>query len=87
MEERERIVHDDYPVERLPEDLRAGLGAVTRVRVTVEADAALPAAERRRRWKRMKALIEARRQEPGFKVVTTSEAAARIRALRDEWDD
>ncbi len=30
-----RIVKEHYPVEKLPEDLRAGLGAATHVRITV----------------------------------------------------
>lgn len=41
-----KIVKEHYPVEKLPEDLRAGLGAATHVRITVvledeQADAAL----------------------------------------------
>jgi hypothetical protein len=31
-----RIIHENYPVERLPEDLRLALGNATHVRLTVE---------------------------------------------------
>ena len=31
-----RITHENYPVERLPEDLRLALGNATHVRLTVE---------------------------------------------------
>ena len=90
MDEREKIVREDYPVERLPEDLRAGLGDAERVTVTLEADDGsrpVSADERRRRWLKVKALIDKARAHPSFKPVTTEEAVARIRALRDEWDD
>lgn len=82
--EREKIVREDYPVEKLPDDLREGLGDVSRVKVTVEASS-----EHRptyATWSEMKAGIKALHAMPGFKPVTTNEAVARIRELRDEWD-
>jgi hypothetical protein len=35
-----RIVRDQFPVDRLPDELRAGLGDATHVRITVEDKAA-----------------------------------------------
>ncbi|MGA0533780.1 hypothetical protein [Hansschlegelia sp. KR7-227] len=92
MDERDKIIREDYPVEKLPEDLRAGLGAGTRVRVTVEAAAERieqsdAARERKlRAWARINAKIDAARASPHFKPVSTEEAVARVRELRDEWD-
>jgi hypothetical protein len=83
MSERDKIIRDDYPVDRLPEDLREGLGGVSRVRVTVEADRT----KRLNSWAEIKAEIEALHASPTFKPVSTEEAVARVRALRDEWDD
>lgn len=84
MDEREKIIREDYPADRRPEDLRAGLGDVTRVRVTVEAEPAVT--DKRKRWKEIEALIDQLHRSPGFKPVTSDEAVARIRELRDEWD-
>ncbi|GBD49965.1 hypothetical protein [Methylopila sp. Yamaguchi] len=83
MDEREKIIREDYPVDRLPEDLRAELGDATRVRVTVER--AIDSDERKS-WAEIEALIEELHRSPGFKPVTTDEAVARVRELRDEWD-
>jgi hypothetical protein len=77
-----KIVVEHYPVERLPEDLRAGLHAAVSVKITVEAeddggmavDDVVAAARRRL----------AARDGGG---VSMEEAVARIRSLRDEWDD
>ncbi len=66
-----------YPVEKLPEDLRDGL---TRASVTVsleeEASDPSPAAGHFTRWKHL------RRAE----FLTTEEIVDHVRALRDEWD-
>jgi len=88
MDERDKIIRDDYPVERLPEDLRAGLGDVARVRVTVEAGGAPrePQTDKQKAWAEISKLVEKARSAPGFRPVTAEEAVARIRALRDEWD-
>ncbi len=89
MDERDKIIREDYPVEKLPEDLREGLGDAARVRVTIEAEATRTIApeERRRRWLEIKAQIDRLRASPNFTPVSTDEAVARVRALRDEWDD
>jgi hypothetical protein len=84
MDEREKIIRENYPVEKLPEDLRAGLGDATRVRVTVEAQPLEPPSFSS--WSEIKAGIEELHRMPGFKAVTVEEAVARVRALRDEWD-
>lgn len=84
MDEREKIVREDYPAEKLPEDLRAGLGDVARVRVTVEP--ALGAVSVSRSW----AAIRERRTELHRRglipSVSTEQAVRRVRRLRDEWD-
>lgn len=85
MDEREKIIREDYPVERLPEDLRSGLGDATRVRVTVERKGA-PVTDKQKSWAEIRALIDELHRSPGFKPVTSEEAVARIRELRDEWD-
>ena len=77
-----KIVVEHYPVERLPEDLREGFGRGDSVRVTVEADppVAMTAAE-------VVATMKRRLADRDNAGVTVGEAVARIRALRDEWDD
>lgn len=89
MDERDRIIREDYPVERLPEDLRAGLSDGERVRVTIEAlEIAETAAGRKKEaWERIDAMIEKLHAHPDFRPVTRDAAAARVRALRDEWPD
>ena len=74
-----KIVREHYPVSKLPEDLREGIPPGASVRVVVEE-------ERRPLSKEefLNSLQEARRHAKG---VTLDEAVARIRELRDEWDD
>ncbi|PZQ11250.1 MAG: hypothetical protein DI565_18295 [Ancylobacter novellus] len=86
MDERDKIIREDYPVERLPDDLREGLGDVARVRVTVETARKKPMTDKQKAWAEIKQLIDELHRSPGFKPVTSEEAAARVRALRDEWD-
>jgi hypothetical protein len=76
-----KVIRDRYPVSRLPEDLRDEVGNVTSVRVTLEPTAPPESSltdilERARRL----------RAEGKIKPVTTEDAVARVRALRDEWD-
>ena len=72
-----RMVRQNYPVEKLPEDLRDG---ITHASVTVsleeEAPDISPAAGHFTRWKHL------RRTE----FLTTDEIVDHVRALRDEWD-
>lgn len=83
--ERERIIREDYPVENLPEDLREAVGDATRVKVTVERTLEVPQSSFSS-WSEMKVAIEKLHASPTFRPVTTEEAVARIRELRDEWD-
>lgn len=77
MGEQTRIVVKDFPVERLPEELRRGLEAGHRVRVTVEDESDVSAGEPR--YKRFHGMAADRN-------TSIEEAVARVRALRDEWD-
>jgi hypothetical protein len=80
MGEQRRVVAEHYPVEKLPEELRAGLGEVRHVTVTIEAepeDTARPAVARRPLLSYLGA---------GKGVYPTPEdAVSAIRKLRDEW--
>jgi hypothetical protein len=90
-----KIVREHYPVENLPEDLRKEFAGFETVRIVTEDNedeltglAAVEAAER----KYQKHLRELAAKAPAdFGAhrgsVTIEEAVARIRALRDEWDD
>lgn len=88
-----RIVRENYPVEKLPEDLREGLPEGSTVTVTVEEGQEKPSLEelhalvvdilnnpRQMTLKELRDMV-------GPRNVTSEEAVSRIRALRDEWDD
>lgn len=87
-----RIVRENYPVEKLPADLRSGLPEGATVTVTVEeADKPGPEEMRafvadvlenapRMTWRELRQMV-------GPRGVTPEEAVARIRAQRDAWDD
>ena len=77
MGEHKRIVIEDYPVENLPEELRGGIETGHRVTVTVE--------ESEDRWSDLFRRIDAY-QSANTRHVTSEEAVARVRAIRDEWD-
>lgn len=89
-----KIVREHYPVANLPEDLQKEFAGFDTVRIVTEDEgeltglAAVEAAER----KYQKHLLELAARTPAdFGAhrgsVTIEEAVARIRALRDEWDD
>ena len=78
-----KIVREHYPVENLPADLREGLGEGATVRVVVEIESQTPA---RASFDEFMKQVEAYRSQDDRRV-TTAEAVARIRQLRDEWDD
>lgn len=79
-----RIVRENYPVEKLPEDLRRDLRDVTPVTVSVEQDEPRMHALRSpevsaghfSRWRHL------RRRE----FESSEEIIDHVRALRDEWD-
>lgn len=75
MGEGKKIVTEHFPVERLPEELRAGIEAGRAVRVTVEVE------EPRPRRTPQSFFGSA----PGV-YGSPEEAVAAIRKLRDEWD-
>ncbi|MBI4923165.1 MAG: hypothetical protein HY834_15590 [Devosia nanyangense] len=77
-----KVVLEHYPAERLPDDIRRELGGAISVTVTVEEERpqGVSAAE-------LVAMLKREKAKPGFKSVSIEEATARIRALRDEWDD
>jgi hypothetical protein len=77
-----KIVREQYPASKLPEDLRGPLPPQAMVRVTVESDET-PI----KSIKQVMQDIEAARSRGGWPSVSTEEAVARIRTLRDEWDD
>ncbi|KQW32206.1 hypothetical protein ASE36_08460 [Rhizobium sp. Root274] len=80
-----KIVREHYPVENLPADLREGLAEGTTVRIVVEMEGDAPNPAKTSFDEFMKT-VEAYRSQNGRRV-TTAEAVARIRELRDEWDD
>lgn len=73
-----KIVRDHYPVSSLPADLREGLDPKNSVRIVIEETAPLSA----QTHLLLELLDRARRCEP-----IGDDPVARIRKLRDEWDD
>jgi hypothetical protein len=73
-----KIIRDHYPVHSLPEDLRSGLKPDSLVRVVIEEEHPAPKEKRELR----DLLLKAREAEP-----SDDDAVARIRKLRDEWED
>jgi hypothetical protein len=77
-----KIVREHYPVEKLPLDLQAAIGAAQTVTVTIESDVEEPV---RKSPSELLAEMEALRDRIPHRE--PSDAAARIRKLRDEWDE
>jgi len=73
-----KIVRENYPVSKLPDDLREGRDPAARVTVTVIED------ERPQHRPMTLEEIWASRRPP---YRSTEEIVASIRQLRDEWDD
>ena len=73
-----KIIRDHYPVSALPDDLRGGLDPKMRVRVIIEEQQA-------QLWgtTQLSDLLAAARRLPPI----GDDPVARIRKLRDEWDD
>ena len=76
-----KIIHEHLKASELPEKLRRGIDASATVTVTVqeEAEAQRPSPDYLR-----KLIDDARKDARG---ISTEKAVARVRALRDEWDD
>ena len=84
-----RIVRDHYPVEKLPADLREGLAGHATVRIEIEVEPEAAAGQSPQRVTTLKETLEmiAKYRAKGHPSVSSEEAVARIRELRDEWDD
>lgn len=72
-----RIVRENYPASRLPEDLRPSGDPDARTRVTIEELPSRPTREA------LIAMLDAARRLPA----STDDSVERIRSLRDEWDE
>ena len=75
-----KIVREHYPVERLPEDLRAELGLARTVTVVIEAE------EDPSRTAARAAAVAELLQHRKTLAPSEDDAVARVRQLRDEWD-
>lgn len=95
-----KVVREHYPASKLPRDLREGLDEQATVRVVVEVEDIPPlyddtlsgfAAEMDARPRSMTAreAIDAMAEyrKTNIRRVPVEEAVARIRELRDEWED
>jgi hypothetical protein len=75
-----KIIREHYPASKLPEDLREGVDPSSSVTVTIAVEADV--ASNQSRPSLAELLVLARRTPP-----TTDDPVARIRELRDEWED
>ena len=94
-----KIVFEHYPASKLPEELRKGLEKDAMVRVVIEEEAQdkerdpfpgfrnLPKIERKPMTIGETLTAIRRIKAEDRPSVTADEAVARIRRLRDEWDD
>lgn len=96
-----RVVREHYPVSKLPRELREGLDEGAMVRIVVEVEdtprlddadalsgfAALADAPRRSLSAEEAVSAMAEYRKNNTRRVTAEQAVARIRELRDEWDD
>jgi hypothetical protein len=78
-----KIIREHYPASKLPDDLRGAVPPQATVRVTVETEDA----PSRKSLRQIMRDIEEARRSGKWPATTTEEGVARIRALRDEWDD
>lgn len=76
-----KIVREHYPVERLPEDLRAELGVARTVKVVIETEDKQP------QTIDVKAAIAELRELRSKLKPSSEDSVERVRKLRDEWDD
>jgi hypothetical protein len=79
-----RIVRDHYPAERLPDDLQKLVDPSRPIRVVLEQD---DDHKPRKSPEELLAMLDAYRATIKGTGVSTEDAVARIRELRDEWDD
>ena len=74
-----KIIRENYPASKLPEDLREGVDPDSTVTVTVTVDGL----KRPEHVMSLEEIFAARR--PPYR--SSEEIVASIRQLRDEWDD
>ncbi|WP_214471409.1 hypothetical protein [Mesorhizobium sp. dw_380] len=75
-----KVILEHYPASKLPDELREGIALSASVKVTVEEEAKRPLGR--------KQLLELMRNAQANAAGTSlEEAVARVRALRDEWED
>jgi hypothetical protein len=79
-----RIVRDYYPAERLPDDLQKLIDPSRPIRIVIEQD---DDQKVRKSPEELLAMLDAYRATIKGKSISTEDAVARIRELRDEWDD
>ena len=79
-----RIVRDYYPAERLPDDLQKLIDPSRPIRIVIEQD---DDQKVRKSPEELLAMLDAYRATIKGKGISTEDAVARIRELRDEWDD
>lgn len=75
-----KVVLEHYPASKLPDELREGIALGASVKVTVEEEANQPLG----RKQLLELMRNAQANAPGTSL---EEAVARVRALRDEWED
>ncbi|TPN36633.1 hypothetical protein FKO01_08690 [Mesorhizobium sp. B2-3-3] len=75
-----KVILEHYPASKLPDELRSGIALGASVTVTVEEEAKRPLG----REQLLELMQNAQASAPGTSL---EEAVARVRALRDEWED
>ncbi|MBZ9762063.1 hypothetical protein LB553_14435 [Mesorhizobium sp. CA8] len=75
-----KVILEHYPASKLPDELREGIALNASVTVTVEEEAKRPLD----RKQLLELMRNAQASAPGTSL---EEAVARVRALRDEWED
>jgi hypothetical protein len=78
-----KIVRENYPASKLPEELRPTASPTARVTVVIEADEPSPP----KSLSEVRHEIEEAKRLGKWPATTADEAVARVRALRDEWHD
>ena len=73
-----KIIRENYPASKLPEELREGIDPSTHVTVTVVAED---------KPDRLPMTLEEIFSLTGFRRRSAEEIDADIRKMRDEWDD
>jgi len=74
-----KLVREHFPAEKLPAELREGLAPGAQVTVTIEAEME----SRPEKVLTLEEMFALRRDV----FASPEEAAAHVRALRDEWDE